>query len=197
MFVKSAKFKQLIKEAYSAAGLKLGNDGTGIIIAGSYWAIWVNRDYIPKKVLAIIVELNGEIPEQGEFYISNKYGKQYEFDYSDVYRVMEQEIKKELEITNLLIGHRSGAKTRVLQEPKERKIILISERFIEMIDSMAVLQDDGEAFPEGPTLTNYGGIAWKNNVMMLVAYPITDERTGTLIQYLENIRINEKEKENE
>ena len=78
MFIKSAGFKKLIKEAYNHNGLRIGNDGKGIYICGGYWAIWVRKGHIPKKELAAIIELTGEMPDEGAGFKSGKGGNQYE-----------------------------------------------------------------------------------------------------------------------
>lgn len=49
MFVKTAKFKKLLKEAYSGSGLHIGNMGDGIMIAGSYWMMWVRGGMYPER----------------------------------------------------------------------------------------------------------------------------------------------------
>lgn len=75
MFIKSAGFKRLINEAYNNNGLRIGDDGNGIYICGGYWTIWVRKGYIPKKELAAIIELTGEMPEEGKGFMSTKGGE--------------------------------------------------------------------------------------------------------------------------
>lgn len=78
MFLKSAIFKRLLKEAYSGSGLRLHNDGEGTYIGGSYWGTWVRNGRIAKKELGAIIELTGELPEAGKGFLARKGGNQYE-----------------------------------------------------------------------------------------------------------------------
>ena len=62
MFIEERILKRLIKQAYKAAGLVLVNTGEDYIIEGSYWAIQVQKEHLPKKIKAAIIELTGELP---------------------------------------------------------------------------------------------------------------------------------------
>ena len=76
MFITSQGFKKLINEAYKGYGLRIGNDGEGYYISGGYWVIWIMHGWIPKKELASIIELTGEMPEPGQGFKATKEGNQ-------------------------------------------------------------------------------------------------------------------------
>lgn len=65
MFVRLRDFKRLIKEAYTGAGLYVARRGNQLLFSGSYWAIATTKESLDKKALAAVIELTGEIPEDG------------------------------------------------------------------------------------------------------------------------------------
>lgn len=65
MFVRLRDFKRLIKEAYTGAGLYVARRGNQLLFGGSYWAIATMKESLDKKALAAVIELTGEMPEDG------------------------------------------------------------------------------------------------------------------------------------
>lgn len=65
MFVRLRDFKRLIKEAYTGAGLYVAHRGNQLLFGGSYWAIATTKESLDKKALAAVIELTGEMPEDG------------------------------------------------------------------------------------------------------------------------------------
>lgn len=65
MFVRLRDFKRLIKEAYTGAGLYVARRGNQLLFGGSYWAIATTKESLDKKALAAVIELTGEMPEDG------------------------------------------------------------------------------------------------------------------------------------
>ena len=65
MFVRLRDFKRLIKEAYTGAGLYVARRGNRLLFGGSYWAIATIKESLDKKALAAVIELTGEMPEDG------------------------------------------------------------------------------------------------------------------------------------
>lgn len=65
MFARLRDFKRLIKEAYAGAGLYVARRGNQLLFGGSYWAIATTKESLDKKALAAVIELTGEMPEDG------------------------------------------------------------------------------------------------------------------------------------
>lgn len=188
MFVTSQGFKKLINEAYKGIGLRVGNNGEGYFIAGGYWVIWIKNGCIPKKGLASIIELTGELPEPGEAFKATKEGNQYEVPWNEMYNAMgnAEECKEHVDITPLTLKYRTGQQARILQNPSNNTIILINERFIDIIDNTAVEYSNGEIQAEGPMISGrMQGVFWKNNIMALYVCPRTNDENKRLIKYLE------------
>lgn len=136
MFLRTQGFKKLLKEAVAGGGLLVGNDGAGTCLCGNYWVMWIKDGCIPKKELAAIIELAGEVPEPGEAFRVYKEENQYEIMEGPVYNVMKnaEECTEVFDITRIVIRNGKGKPLRILQD-RFRRIILIDERFIDMIDN--------------------------------------------------------------
>lgn len=195
MFITSQGFKKLINEAYKGAGLNVGNDGEGYYISGSYWVIWIMHGWIPKKELASIIELTGEMPESGEGFKATKAGNQYELTWHEAYEAMTHamECEEYMEVTPMTLKYKNGQQARILQNPVNKTIVLIGERFIDIIDNTVVEYDKGEFQAEGPMISGkMQGVFWRNDTMALHVYPRTDDENKRLIGYLEEFDIMNK-----
>lgn len=197
MFIKTAGFKRLLKEAYKGAGLRIGAAADGVYLSGGYWVIWVKRSEIPKEKLAAIIELVGELPEEGEAYRATKDGQQYELAWNELYNAMEKarHCTCGLKITRIMLGGRTGAASRVLQYAQTGRIRLVDEGLVRMIDGNEVDIKRGHTQPEGPMGGNLPGVSWHNNIMALHIMGRTDDASTRLVQFLEGIDINERSKE--
>lgn len=194
MFITSQGFKKLINEAYKGAGLTLGNDGVGYYISGGYWVLWIKNGMIPKKELACIIELTGEIPDKGEAFKANKTGNQYEIMWREAYDAMAnaEKCEEEMEITPLIIDQ-TWQQARILQNRNNGTIVLINERFIDMIDNTVIDYENGETQAEGPMISGkIQGVFWKNNIMAMHVYPREDDRNKKLLGFLETFDIMDK-----
>lgn len=80
MFVRLRDFKRLIKEAYTGAGLYVARRGNQLLFSGSYWAIATMKESLDKKALAAVIELTGEMPEDGGAFRATKEANQYEIN---------------------------------------------------------------------------------------------------------------------
>lgn len=195
MFITSQGFKKLINEAYKGAGLNVGNDGEGYYISGGYWVIWIMHGWIPKKELASIIELTGEMPEPEEGFKATKAGNQYELPWREAYAAMTHamECEEYMEVTPMTLKYKNGQQARILQNPVNKTIVLIGERFIDIIDNTVVEYDKGEFQAEGPMISGkMQGIFWRNDTMALHVYPRTDDENKELIRHIEAFDITNK-----
>lgn len=195
MFITSQGFKKLINEAYKGVGLNVGNDGEGYYISGGYWVIWIMHGWIPKKELASIIELTGEMPEPGEGFKATKAGNQYELPWHEAYAAMTHamECEEYMEVTPMTLKYKNGQQARILQNPVNKTIVLIGERFIDIIDNTVVEYDKGEFQAEGPMISGkMQGIFWRNDTMALHVYPRTDDENKELIRHIEAFDITNK-----
>ena len=202
MFFKKAVFKRLLKSAYKGVGLTVGRekkaneDGEivrdGYYIAGGYWVIWVDIQYITKEAKAAIIELCGELPEPGEAFTAHKEGgNQYKMGFEEVYDLPEvyKKCKTRFRISKTILKS-SDALQRLLQAcDKTNHIVAINEVFMDLIEPDAVDYENGEREPDGPiagcAMSKY--ILWGNEVCYLMACTrkIDDQETKDYLEYLE------------
>lgn len=192
MFITSTGFKKLINEAYKKGCLHIANDGEGYTIAGDYWEIWIMHGWIPKKELAAIIELTGAMPAKGEGYEASKDGIQYETIFNDHKSTMEVALKCEdlIEITPLVLRYQTGQQARILQVPDNKTIMLINDKFTDMISNKAIEYDKGESAAEGPFISMEDiGIFYRSDTMAIHICPRTDDKNISLLRYLERFDI--------
>lgn len=66
MFLKPTILKKLMKEAHKSNRLTAAGLEDGLYLCGGYWELECQMPYIPKVILAQLVELFGKIPLPGE-----------------------------------------------------------------------------------------------------------------------------------
>lgn len=182
MFLKTNGFKRLIKEAYKISGLKVGNDGTGIYLAGAYWVIWIKKDMIHKKELGAIIELTGEIPGPGEVLNATKAGNQYEVPWHEIYNAMEgaEKCTKSLEETRVSLH--LPAEAKLIQDTENGKLHMIDRYCIDIIDNSIIEEEETPAV--GPLMGENKGFYWKNNVMAYYVCEMESEKAQEILEYL-------------
>lgn len=76
MFVNPKILKRLMKEAFKANSLIIGRKEDNMFIQGQYWQFLCDRKFVNKTIYAEIIELAGEIPDEGECFCAGKGGNQ-------------------------------------------------------------------------------------------------------------------------
>lgn len=192
MFITTQGFKKLIKQAYKTRDLHIANDGLGYAIAGGYWRIWIKHEWIPKKELAAIIELTGELPAEGQAFTACEDGNQYEIKFPDERNAMAIALECEmtLEITPIVLRYATGQQARVLQRVDTREITLINDQFTDMISNKAIDYEKGESSVQGPFIHHREyGIFYRSDTMAMQIMPRTDDKNIELLRYLEHFDI--------
>lgn len=99
-----------MKEAYKH-GLRVAATEERYYLCGGYWEMDILKEYMPKEILAAVLELTGWIPETGESYSASKEGNQVDINRKEVSVDAEEEIA----VTDLIID-RNGISQRILQD---------------------------------------------------------------------------------
>lgn len=93
MFLNITEFKKFLKAAYKGSGLIVGILDGNLVLTNNAraWGVQIDGDYIPNKLKAALVELIGDLPEEGEVLNYTQDGAQTEmdlgsFDFYDVWR---------------------------------------------------------------------------------------------------------------
>lgn len=187
MFLNKSIFKKWLKAAYNGSGLKVGMVYDGLVVSGSSWVSWTKRETIPNWFKAALIELTGELPQEGEM-MEFKKGDNPQMvipnTYHDLpYKFMEAKIN--LEVTPVVYGSKWN-QYRLLQRKDTNEIVTLSEDMYSVIDFSSL---EEESIPAGPSSEGRecDVIYWKNefSALALCAYKM-DDPLG-LIDLLESI----------
>ena len=183
MFLNTKIVNKLIKEAFKT-GLVIAATEESIHLEGTYWMIDIKRDFLPKEIMAKIIELTGWIPEAGERVVANKDGWQYEVGAFEIEKEFDG---KRLEVTNVSIKSVWDIYQRVLQD-ENGKTYLINDVFIDMTKVTEL--EEGEVFP-GKPFYNESGVKWKNNAGALYVRFRQDMQHERILEEMTKIDLTE------
>lgn len=180
MFIDNTKFKKAVKAAYSGFGLRIEHfEGGFLSINGNAFILEIDEADLTKKCKAAIIELTGEIPEEGTGYIYRKGEEKEEVE-------IEQETEgnmmgmyangTEAEDTRLMLQRHSTCYS-ILQTVGKREPHMIRRDIQTMVDGTKVDEDAGELPPGNPRVTG-SLIIWNNDTMQLATVDVPVHNTG-------------------
>lgn len=152
MFLHMPTFKKLLKSAFRRDCLRIGNLNGGLLIHGGTFAVWFWNDMIPNKVKAAVIELAGELPEEGKIFKATGIGNQYEIPENpawDIHRGLEEADRRYV-VTPVVLNDSRYDTFRFLQQAGAGPIRAIKEEFISLIDLAEIDHNHGEGTPAGP-----------------------------------------------
>lgn len=187
MFLSNSIIKRLMKQAYKR-GLIVAQTEARYYIAGSYWEMDVKKEFLPKQILAQLIELAGEVPAEGTRFSATKKGNQLETELPCAVNV--EGFDEIIEVTNLVLLN-GGVAQRLLQHETTGDVYIINNAFIAVADNAAVMEDQGEYRVEKPLFNKSRGLLWQNNVARFHASWRSDENHERLLAEITQIDITE------
>lgn len=165
MFLNNTILKKMMKEAYKTAGMTVAQTEERYYIAGFYWEMDVRKTFMPKQILAQLIELAGE--------------------------VLRQEVKTEgftepIDVTDIIVIGSLGTYQRVLQE-RGGKTHVVNNVFVDIADNNAIDENSGEYSVTTPLFNERKGILWQNNAARFRAGWRIDDRHESLLSELSGI----------
>lgn len=184
MFLNNTILKRLMKEAYKTAGMTVAQTSERYFIGGSYWEMDVRKAFMPKQILAQLIELAGEVPKTGIAFRATKEGNLEEDG-------LRQEVKTEgftepIDVTDIIVIGSLGTYQRVLQA-QSGKTYIVNNVFIDIADNDAVDENAGEYFVTTPLYDTRKGILWQNNAARFRAGWRIDDRHKNLLNELSGV----------
>ena len=152
MFLHMPTFKKLLKSAFRRDCLRVGNLDGGLLVHGRTFAAWFQNEMIPKKVKEAVMELTGELPEEGKLFKATKDGNQYEIPENpewDIHRGLKEADRRYV-VTPVVLNDSRYDTFRFLQQAGAGPIRVIKEDFISLIDLAEIDYNHGEDTPAGP-----------------------------------------------
>lgn len=184
MFLNNTILKRLMKEAYKNANMVVAQTEERYYIAGSYWEMDVRKAFMPKQILAQLIELAGEVPAPGKAFRATKEGNLEEDG-------LRQEVKTEgftepIDVTDIIVIGSLGTYQRVLQA-WGGKTYIVNNVFVDIADNNAVDENLGEYSVTTPLFNAGKGILWQNNAARFRAGWRIDDRHESLLAELSGI----------
>ena len=168
MFLKTAELKKLMKDALKRSGMVVGYVNQHYLVYTNTWGAYIDDLHASNKFKAAIMELVGDLPEQGECYrytIKNKIPEQETvMDYPNPYRLW-MEAKDPAAITPMGLMAWPHTYT-VVQRKSDLAFLTVKNALVGNVISESELEKD-ESMPGRPNLLgatlyfkNESGIWW-------------------------------------
>jgi hypothetical protein len=190
MFINSSHLKKLMTAAYKAGGIRIGYIDEGYVIFGGKWGVWLDVNFIPNKVKAVIMELAGTLPEEGTLFSVSKERPipQLEMDihnYTHI-NILQREAKYPVTVTDVLLDKKHSLYS-LLQVNADKRLILMDMNLMNLID-FSEIDYDQESLPAGPcTGVSQGMYFWRNATTTLLLLGDAAKTDNTLIAVLSAI----------
>lgn len=181
MFTSDKILKKLIKEAYKLNRLKVARVGDTYYISGTTWKLECEKAFLKKEIKAAIIELAGELPDDGECMEIGKDGIQYDLEIPEI----PTPLCYNCEITNIILLSKMGIEQRLVIQ--KNHIRLINDKYIQILTNDVDL-DNGELMVTQAIGTD-SGVIYKNNVMRFYAEYRMDFDNDQLISSIETALI--------
>ncbi len=137
MFISTSGFKRMVREAYKQGLLKIAREEGTLIIRGRHWNMLLDPKYLPNKEKAALIEIAGELPDEGEQFWCEAEGNQMmvlEGRHTLPGPVKTSEYKK----TELLIDPRY----RIFQDPYSYKVVAADAYIVDQISNVFCMDDE-------------------------------------------------------
>lgn len=175
-----------MKDAYKNARMVVAQTEERFYISGGYWEMDVRKAFIPKQIMAQVIELAGEVPAQGKAFRATKDGNLAEDGLRN--EVQTEGIEKTIDVTDIIIIGSLGTYQRVLQD-REGKTYIVNNIFVDIADNNATEEERGEYNVTLPLYEETQGILWMNNVARFRAGWRIDEKHTSLLQEMSRMEL--------
>ena len=195
MFIQLKDLKKMLKEAYTGVGLCVARRGDSVLFSGSNWVIATEKESMDKKQLAAVIELAGELPENGEAFKATKEENQYEIGgvrWDMIDRTEDREEEEKLTVTEVVLERYPGGKPMRVLQAADGRVEVLGDRFVKAIDPMS-MNLDYECEVQGPFINRKfpKQVYWKSEAATLTAllYDQDELKEKDILEYLRDIKM--------
>jgi hypothetical protein len=198
MFLHTPTLKKLFKKAYGSTGLMVANFDGQIYVAGGYWAISLDVQYLPNRVKAAIIEHCGELPERDQVFKATKEEIQYGIPLSSIYDLRKdfKNAKTTLSKTPVVI-EKSWFSCRLYQVDSTHEFKAVSKELLSMID-IREMEQEFENMPSGPSCRGEHSdiVYWQNATctLALCTFRLDAEQEIEILNTLKQIDFAKEDK---
>lgn len=166
MFLNITEFKKFLKLAYKGSGLIVGNlNGYQILMnEPGTWGVQIDAKFVPNKLKGALVELIGDLPEEGEIANYQPEGAQNEMDLDrfDFYKWWKQ--ARDFAAQTPFILQHSHTEFVLMQIHSTMELRALNRIYTDLISNKD-LDHAFENMPGRPCYLN-GVFYWKNDTML-------------------------------
>lgn len=171
MFIKDSVFKRMVKSAWKSCDLVVTHYAGYYTVEFGGCVMQVMDKCMSNRIKAIIVELIGDLPDDGEGYC---YGNQMEpQSHLDIYDNLFEEFYENEDGrcvgTCIMIRHCNDV--HIVMQTKTLDKFMVNKMFAELVDDRQIDESIGECVPGLPVRCGLH-MEWGNNVMVLKV-PVT------------------------
>lgn len=166
MFLHMPTLKKLLKSAYNHSNLTIGRLEGGLLIECGTFMAWLEWYSVPNKVKAALIELAGELPEEGNVFTVGKEGNQYEIPERDAWHIHDglRAAQKRYIVTPVILD----GDYHFLQEAGSTATRIVAQKFIDLIDPTELDYNAGEGSIAGPySRSDDSVIYWATDLCIL------------------------------
>ncbi|MBP5185943.1 MAG: hypothetical protein J6040_02695 [Clostridiales bacterium] len=191
MFIRQQEFKKLLKVAVKKGDLNLYFSNTVILITSEFFQIELDRLFIPKDMLGVIIGFAGRIPKVGECITLGEFGEQTAMPVYQFPDPAENEDIEYLSETPFVIS--TSGEARILQNRESGRIYLIPEMISKMCDQDLVDVQSGETSMDGPAIDPEGWVYWWNERAKVRFWSIRRSKYETILGAMQHIDLMEED----
>lgn len=157
MFINEKILIRRMKRAYRGSGVFMAREDGWYYLKGGYWNAKIAVGFMPRSVLALMLEMSGAIPEEGDYWTSDKEKDQYELYLTGLDIPKERHKMYKRRVALLSPG---GKPLRVLQH-ESNQIMTFDEELVAAADPACLDKANDEGTMEGPFWDRANGCFWE------------------------------------
>ena len=146
MFIDEKILIRRMKKAYKGSGVFMAREDGWYFLKGNYWVAKIAVGFMPRSILGLMIEMCGAIPEEGEYWTSDKEKDQYELYLTGLELPTERTRMEKRRVALLSPG---GKMLRVLQR-SDCVIMTFDEELVEGANPACLDRENDEGPLEGP-----------------------------------------------
>jgi hypothetical protein len=181
MFINEKILIRRMKQAYNkGSGVLMAREDGWYHLKAGYWYAKIAVGFLPRSILALMIEMSGVIPEEGEHWTSDKEKDQYEL-YLPALAIPRN--RYPMYKRRLALLSPGGKPLRVLQLASN-EIMTFDEELVAAADPACLDGANDEGTLEGPFYNEDGGCFWETKQAV---WNITEERYPELDTIAEHL----------
>lgn len=186
MFISTSVLKKHMKKAYDTGFIHIGNKEEGLFISTGHIAAWIDNEYIPNKVKALVMEFAGTMPDIDSVFKVSKADPtpQYELD-QEYFYLRDMWNKFKIPCTRTKVHLDLSESHEIFQNNKSKNLSIVRDDNLALID-LGEIDYDYENLPTGPSTMFGGQFMWSNATCKLL---ITASKMPEDNEVLENLKL--------